>query len=541
MIPNLGTYDNLIILLYFFILAVIVILVYRSKTNTSEDYFLGGRSFGWFSIGISLFATNISSEHIVGLAGSASSRGLAVGQFEWMAIFILLFLGWVLAPLFLKAGVITLPEFLGERYDKRTRQILATISIIAYIITKISITLFASGLLLREVFGWDLYTSSVIMVLTAGVYTLIGGMRTVVYTQIFQGVIIILGSSLVTYFGFVEVGGLSGLTSRLSPEYFHVLKPATDPDFPWTGIILGAPILAIWYWCTDQYIVQRILGASSIDNARKGTIFAASLKILPVFIFVLPGLIAAALFPEIRGDEAYTTLLNSGIIPEGIKGLAIAGVIAALMSSLSSVFNSTSALFVNDFYKLRNPDASEEKLVLIARLSTVITILIAILWVPLVKLISSNLYIYLQKIQSYISPPIAAIFILGFIWKKANSAGSNATLIIGGLISLLFLTVEFAGKEYVSSIPVIKEIFGMNYLYLAVILFFISVVIMVVVSTFAGGEKYSEEWDEKYHVKFQEILLFTPLYKVLRYRKNRSEVIFSIFIVIAAITFWSLF
>lgn len=479
---ELSFLDNGIILVYFLLVLGIGLYYSIKKDQDTKDYFLAGRNLGWFTIGISIFATNISSEHFVGLAGSGAKRGIAVGQFEWMAVFILFLLGYFLAPMYIKSGVYTVPEFLEKRFDRKSRLYLTSVSILAYIITKVSITLFAGGLILHEILDWDIYTSTLIMVLLTGIYTVAGGLRAVVHAQIFQTVLVLSGALLVTFFGLHEVGGLHGLTSKLPADYFTMFKPSSDPDFPWTGILFGAPIIGFWYWCTDQYIVQRIFAARSLTDARKGTILTAVLKISPVFIFVLPGLIAVALFPGAKGDQAFPFLLTSHLLPVGIKGLVIAGIFAAIMSSLASVFNSTSALFTMDYYKLINPSASERKLVLVGRLATTIMVVSAILWVPLIKFISSEIYIYLQSVQAYIGPPIAAVFILGLTIKKINSSGAIWGLAVGGVFGMMRLILEMMVKNGYINNSIISWFAGINYLHFAVLLFGISSFTMLLVS-----------------------------------------------------------
>ena len=478
----LSIIDDTIIIAYFIIVLGIGLYYSRKRDQDSSDYFLAGRNTGWLAVGISLFATNISSEHFLGLAGSGATRGIAVGQFEWMAIFILLLLGYVFAPLYIKAGVYTVPEFIEKRFDRRSRLYLTSISILAYIITKISVSLFAGGLILHEILDWDIYTSTLIMVLLTGLYTVIGGLKAVIYTQIFQTVIFLGGALLLTLFGLHEVGGLNGLYSKLPADYFTMIKPASDPDFPWTGILFGAPIIGFWYWCTDQYIVQRVLAARNISEARKGTFLTAGLKILPMFLLVIPGLIAVALFPGVKGDQAYPFLLTSRILPVGIRGIVIAGVFAAIMSSLASVFNSTSTLFTMDFYRSINPGASERKLVLVGRLATTLMVVTAILWVPLIKFISSEIYIYLQSVQAFISPPIAALFIMGVSYKKVNSKGAIYGLVLGGLIGLVRLLLEMLDHSALLNYSVVTWFVNINYLHFAVLLFAISSATMVLVS-----------------------------------------------------------
>lgn len=474
--------DSIILFLYLVLILSVGLYSSGKKDRTTSDYFLAGRNVGWIAIGLSLFATNISSEHFIGLAGSGASRGLAVAHFELMAIFILIFLGWFLAPIYIKSGVITMPEFLGKRYDQKSRKIFTVTSVIIYIFTKITVTLFAGGLLFQKIFGLNIYTSAIIIILITGIYTVIGGGSAVIRTHVIQGILIILGALILTVFGLNHVGGFSGLTAKLPEHFFQMFKPINDPDFPWTGIIFGAPILAYWYWCTDQFIVQRILSARSVNDACRGSILAATLKITPIFILVLPGLIAVAIFPEVKGDEAYPTLLASNILPMGLKGVVVAGLLGAIMSSLASVFNSTASLFTNDFYKLKNPDSSERKLVLVGRLATTATVVIAIFCVPLVKVIANQVYVYLQSLQAYLSPPITAVFLFGLLSKKVNAKGAVWTLVIGELLGLSRLFIEmFVDSANVDN-PIFLTFVKINYLHFAILLFVVSTVLIFTIS-----------------------------------------------------------
>jgi len=416
--------DIAVIALYFAAVFAIGFRAARTKKKASADYFLAGRDVGWIAVGGSLFASNIGSEHLVGLAGTGAASGLAVGHFEWLAALILLLLGWFFVPFYLRSGVYTMPEFLELRYNAAARWYLTTVSIIGYILTKISVTLFAGGVIIQQLTGLDLWTSAVVIVIATGLYTIAGGLRAVIYTDLMQMYVLIAGSIALTVFGLIEVGGWSGLRQSVPAEFFSIWKPADHPDFPWTGIVLGAPILGIWYWCTDQFIVQRVLAARDLDQARKGTIFAGFLKILPVFIFVLPGVIAAALYADIRegaADQAFPALVTR-LLPVGMTGLVLAGLLAALMSSLSSVFNSASTLITWDVYRKLRPAASERRLVLVGRIATAVLVVLGLLWIPFMKFISSQLYIYLQSVQAYIAPPIVAVFLLGLLLPRLNGA-----------------------------------------------------------------------------------------------------------------------
>ncbi len=540
MIGNLSIIDSFIIILYFLITLLIVLIYFKYREQSSVDYFLAGRNAGWMAVGTSLFATNISSEHIVGLAGSGASRGLAVGQFELFAIFILILLGWVFAPIFIKSKVVTIPQLFTLRYDERIGKYLTVVSIIAYILTKISVTLFAGGLLLKEVLGWDMFTSAIVMVLLTGLYTVVGGMSSVMYTQIFQSIIIIVGSLLLTLFGLKEVGGLSGLAAKLPADFFNLLKPINDPEFPWTGMLFGAPILAIWYWCTDQYIVQRVLASKSIEDARRGTLLTAFLKLFSVFIFVLPGLIAVALYPEITGDNAFPFIVTSHLLPNGIKGFVVAGLIAALMSSLASVIHSTATLYTFDIYKPKHPNSSDRKLVLVGRLAATFIVVSAIIWVPLIKIISTNVYIYLQSIQSYIAPPIAAVFLFGVFWRKANSRGAILTLYFGGVLGLLRLIADLLVTNGLVTHGLIIWFSSINYLHFAILLFIISSVI-IWLNSFLTEDEINPYLQNSRNVFFDTQYTGKNISIINNVGIRKSEIYLFGFIIITTVFFWGVF
>ncbi len=462
----------------------------RHQQETAESYFLANRKMGWLVIGSSLFVTNISSEHLVGLASSGAQNGFVVGHFEWMAIIALLALGWFFAPLFLKARVYTIPEFLEKRFGLSTRLYLTTISILAYVLTKIVITLFAGGLLLNAMLGWDIYTSTLVMVVITGIYTVVGGLRAVMITHVFQMVILILGAFILTFVGLERIGGLSVLVNQLPEHYFDVFRPINDPNFPWTGIIFGAPILAIWYWCTDQYIVQRILSARNLDQARTATIFTGFLKLLPAALMILPGMVAVLLFPEAKGDQIISVLFSGKFLPVGLRGIVLAGFLAAMMSSLASVFNSTATLFTMDFYRMYNPQATERKLVLIGRLATTFIVITAILWIPLTRLFNEQIYLYLQSLQAYIAPPIAAVFVFGIFSQKIRAQAAFKTLLSSGIIGALRLILEFLAKSYHFSFGYLNWFVQINFLHFAVILFLWSTVLL-----------FGLSWLETYRLK----------------------------------------
>ena len=442
--------DWVSIVIYFTILGGIAFWVIRNKKENTEDYFLAGRNVGWFVVGASIFASNIGSEHVVGLAGAGASDKLPLLIYELHA-WIVLILGWVFLPFYQRAGVFTMPEFLEKRFDSRMRWILSVFSIVAYVLTKISVTIYAGGVVVSALLGIDFWTGAIATVILTGIYTVIGGMRAVVYTETLQAIVLIAGASVLTYIGLDRVGGWESMKATITPEYLNMWRPASDPDFPWPSLLISSTIVGIWYWCTDQYIVQRTLTAKNIKEGRRGTIFGALMKLLPVFLFLIPGVIALTL--KMRGelywenaDEAFPVLM-SNLLPAGLRGLVAAGLLAALMSSLASVFNSVSTLFTVDIYKKLYPDTPEKKLVQTGQIATIVVVIIGIFWIPIMSNISGVLYEYLQSVQTYIAPPIAAVFIMGIMHKRINAQGAYITLILGFIIGFGRIFLEIISES----------------------------------------------------------------------------------------------
>ncbi|HUF26373.1 MAG TPA: sodium:solute symporter [Gemmatimonadaceae bacterium] len=474
--------DWLVIVLYFALTMGIAVWVsVRDRTrDTSTDYFLAGRNVGWFIVGASLFASNIGSEHLVGLAGSGAAGGVAVGQFEVLASLMLLLLGWVFVPFYIRSGVFTMPEFLERRYSPGARWYLAVVSIIAYVLTKISVTIAAGGIVFEALMGIDFWTGAFIVVIATGIYTIFGGLRAVLYTDTLQMFVLIGGAVTVTVIGLARLGGWGEMVEGVGPGFMSMWRPMADPDFPWTGILFGAPILGIWYWCTDQFIVQRVLSARSQTEARRATIFAGFLKLLPVFIFVVPGMIAYALVQRgelvlTRNDQALPALVGT-LLPMGLRGIVVAGLLAALMSSLSSVFNSCSTLITWDVYRKLHVNATERQLVLVGQASTAVLVGFGLLWIPLMQLISGQLYQYLQSVQAYISPPIAAVFLLGILWRRVNARGAMAALITGFVLGTARLIAELNKGTLDGWMFRFADV---NFLHFAILLFVICTVVLV--------------------------------------------------------------
>ena len=426
------------------------------------------------------------------MAGTGAASGVTVAQFEILASLILLLLGWVFVPFYLKSGVFTMPEFLERRYSPAARWYLAVISIVGYVLTKISVTIAAGGIVFESLMGIDFWTGALVVVVATGIYTVFGGLRAVLYTDMIQMFVLVGGAILVTLIGLSKLGGWGELYATAGPGFFDLWKPMSDTQFPWTGILFGAPILGVWYWCTDQFIVQRVLSATNEDQARRGTIFGGMLKVLPLFIFVIPGVIAYALSQKglmelSQPDEALPTMIGV-LLPVGLRGIVVAGLLAALMSSLSSVFNSCSTLITWDIYKKLQPSATEKQLVRVGQIATTVLVALGLAWIPMMKLISSQLYVYLQSVQAYISPPIAAVFLLGLFYKRLNARGAIASLAAGFVLGMGRLVAEI----YKSNLDgFLLRYADMNFLHFAVLLFAICSAVLVIASL--TGKPASDE------------------------------------------------
>lgn len=457
--------DWLVIGLFFLVLIGVIVWVMRQKQNNAADYFLGGKDATWLAIGASIFASNIGSEHLIGLAGSGAASGMAMAHWEiqgWM----ILILGWVFVPFYARSMVYTMPEFLEKRFNPASRTILSVISLISYVLTKVAVTVYAGGLVFQQVFGIDtlwgidfFWIAAIGLVLITAVYTIIGGMKSVLYTSVLQTPILLLGSLVILVLGLRELGGWDEMMRICSAvevnEYgdtmTSLIRNNGDPDFPWLGALIGSAVIGFWYWCTDQFIVQRVLSGKNERESRRGTIFGAYLKLLPVFLFLIPGMIAYALHVQTNGD--FLPVLSSGaanydaafptlvakLLPAGLKGIIVCGILAALMSSLASLFNSSSALFTIDFYQRFRPDTDPKKLVRIGQTATIVIVVLGILWIPVMRSIGDVLYVYLQDVQSVLAPGIAAAFLLGICWKRCTAQGGMWALISGLAIGICSL------------------------------------------------------------------------------------------------------
>jgi SSS family solute:Na+ symporter len=525
-----------------FFAGMILVIWYSMKKEeeTSADYFLAGKTAGWLAIGSSIWASNIGSEHLVGLAGAGAKTGLAMSHWEIQA-WLILVLGWVFVPYYSRSRVFTMPEFLEKRFCMGARTFLSLISLVSYVLTKVAVTVWAGGIVFTKVldiktitiFGRDIdffWFCAISLVVITGIYTIIGGMKAVLYTSVLQVPVMLIGSFIIVAVGLWKLGGGEGFIAgwkevenicgaqktQYGDSMLNIIRSFKDPDFPWTGVLFGSAIIGFWYWCTDQYIVQRVLSAPNQTQARRGSIFGAYLKLTPVFIFMIPGLIAFALHQKgllnlgltaegrVDSDGAFPVLVRE-ILPLGIKGIVVGGMMAALMSSLASLFNSSATLFTVDFYKKYRPQSTEKHLVLVGRIATATVVGLGLLWIPLMTGLGKVLYEYLQDVQSLIAPGIAAVFIIGVFSKKATGKAGLWGLIISfilGMFRLLVKVIYFSSidkgggvlKEYIASgtVPsdwsglsvLLMKFLSINWLHYCVFLFFLTFVVIWLISLF---------------------------------------------------------
>ncbi len=496
--------DWIIILFYFLVIAGIAWWSSKNQ-NTTEDYFLAGRNIGWFAVGASLFASNIGSEHIVGLAGSGAANGMAQAHWELHA-WIMIMLGWVFVPFYYRAGVFTMPEFIEKRFDSRSRWVLSIVSLVAYVLTKVSVTVYAGALVFRtllpDTFGTPddaFWVGAFTTVILTGIYTVFGGFRAVVYTEVMQTALLLIGSIFITWFGLSALGGWGELKLILAENanQFALWRPNSDETFPWLGVMIASPIAGIWYWCTDQYIVQRTLAAKSLTDARRGAIFGGFLKVWPVFIFLVPGMIGYALQSKgllpiptdpdgkVLADMVFPSMV-ANLLPVGLRGLVVGGLLSALMSSLASLFNSCATLFTVDIYEKLRPGRPEKFLVRVGRIATGVVVLFGLMWIPVMKRMAegnAGLYDYLQNVSGFLAPPITAIFLLGLFNKRINSHGAFYGLTIGFVLGMFKLTVQsFVQNGLLDPSTILGAIGAYNGYYASGILFLISVALIVTVS-----------------------------------------------------------
>ena len=539
---SLHPVDWIIILGYFALIFGIAYWAYlkERRAETSEGYFLAGRNLGWWIVGASVFSSNIGSEHLVGLAGSGATDGVAMAHYELHA-WCLLVLGWVMVPFYTRSKVFTMPEFLERRFSPVNRTVLSAISLVAYILTKLAVGIFAGGIvfavLIPEVtfLGLDsFWLGSILVIVLTGGYTVLGGMRAVAYTEALQAVVLILGSLLVTYFGLQALGGWGVLREVAGSEMFNLWRPIVpegmsatwapvkeagrmawyfNDNYPWIGMLFCAPVIGLWYWCTDQYIVQRVLSARDERDARRGSIAAAMLKLLPVFIFIIPGMIAFALAKsgqdptlqatffdasgEIIRDNAQQAfpMLVVQVLPTGVRGIVVAGLLAALMSSLAGAFNVSSALFTMDFYSKLRPQASQKQLVWIGRVATGVMVLIGLAWIPVIQG-GKGLYDYLQGIQAYLAPPIFVVFFLGVFVKRMNARGALSALLVGFALGMFRLAVDTPVKLIADFAYAEGSLFwivnNMFFQYYSILILLVCVAVMYAVSYMSEEPDYEK-------------------------------------------------
>ena len=492
---TLATLDWVVIAAYFGLLLAVAWWVVAQKSDNSEDYFLAGRNMGWFVVGASIFASNIGSEHVVGLAGSGAADKFPLLIYELHA-WVVIMLGWVFLPFYVRSGVFTMPEFLEKRFGSKARWFLSLFSLAAYVLTKVSVTLYAGGIVISTLLGVTFMQGALATVILTGIYTVLGGMRAVVYTETLQAIILVIGAATLTVLGLEAAGGWNSVRETVGPEYMNMWRSMDDTSYPWHWLVLSSTIVGIWYWCTDQVIVQRVLTAKNIKEGRRGSIFGAFLKLMPVFLFLIPGIIALVL--KMRGelvwetpDQAFPALMMQ-VLPPGLRGLVAAGLMAALMSSLASVFNSCSTLFTIDIYKKLKPEATEKQMVATGRIATGVVVLLGVLWVPIIeRLAGGTLYEYLQNVQSYIAPPITAVFLLGIFSSRVTYKGALATLFSGIAIAAVRLLMEV----FKTSLPeggFLYNFADMNFLKFSSFFFLYCVAVTILVSLFTPAPDKSK-------------------------------------------------
>jgi len=542
--------DWIVIASYFAILLVVAWWVVRKGKDSAADYFLAGRNLGWWIIGASIFASNIGSEHIVGLAGAGATSGVALAHYELHA-WCLLVLAWVFVPFYMRSMVFTMPEFLERRFSPSSRYVLSIVSIITFIVSKIAVGIFAGGVvfgtLLPELhftigntYVDSFWIGSVLVIALTGLYTALGGMRAVAYNDAVQTFVLILGSACLTFYGLHQLGGWHELRYWCGSEMFNLWKPMIPPGvqgtwspvlqtdatgkivkeawyfngyFPWLGMLICAPIIGLWYWCTDQYIVQRALGAPNERVARRGAIFASFLKLFPVYLFIIPGLICFALAksgkipalgamigPDGKPIDSIAQgafpMLVQYLLPPGLRGLVVAGLLSALMGSLAGVFNACSTLFTVDLYEKWRPGASHHQLVRVGRLATAAMVLVALAWIPVIKG-AQGLYIYLQAVQGYLAPPIFVVFFFGVFFKRMNAKGALWAMIVGFALGTFRMLVDTPvslglrslqnGYQPGSFLWIVNNIY---FQYFSVLITIVSAIVMVVVSHMTAEPDY---------------------------------------------------
>ena len=462
----MGTIELSVILIYLVVivgLGCYVGLRYR-KGSDAKSYFLAGGTLKWPVIGLALFSTNISTIHLIGFAQEGFENGFAHGNFEWMAPFTLIALALFFAPFYFRSKVTTLPDFLERRYNRNCRDWLAAMSIVSAIAIHIGFTLYTGGVVLEGLFGIPIMTSIIVLSVLTGLYTIVGGLLAVVVTESIQTIVLLVGSIILTTIAYVKVGGWSGIEASVEPVKLTMLRSADDPaNLPWYSVFLGYPIIGLWYWCADQTIVQRVLGAKDENHARVGPLFAGFLKILPVFIFVLPGIMCLALvnqgkLPELTDSKNTYDFMIKQLLPPGLTGVMAAALLAALMSTVSGALNSIATLFSYDLFKRWKPETSDQKLVVVGRVATFVAMILAILWSPFVGRFPT-IYQGVNTVICYLAPPITTVFLFGVFWKKASSKAAFITLVSGSALGLVVFILDLNKAVTGWSIPFMMSAF----------------------------------------------------------------------------------
>ena len=462
-----------------FVAAMLAIVLYsmRTKARSGQDYFLSGRESNWLQIGTSIFSSNIGSEHLVGLAGAGFASGMAMAHWEIQS-WLILVLGWVFVPLYDRMKVFTMPEFLELRFSRGSRNVLSLLTIASLVLTKIAVTIYAGDVVVRTLLGIDSvnilgYRMDVFWVIalglafTTGLYTVLGGLRVIMYTAVLQAPVLIFGSLCILYSGLNALGHgdlMAGWRATLAAagNNVHLIRPIGDPEWSWAAVIPGSAIIGFWYWCTDQYIVQRVLAGKNQQQSRRGAILAAFLKLTPVFIFLVPGMIAFALMKShtqgftTSGDAAYTSLVAQ-ILPHGLRGFVACSMIVALMASLASKFNASATLFTMDFFREWYPNASGRTEVVVGRIATTVIVVMGVCWVLVIKSLHSDLYVYLQSVQGYLSPAIAVLFLLGVFWTRATAPAALLAFVVGVIGGFARLAADLVMRDDGTAVTGLKQ------------------------------------------------------------------------------------
>jgi len=518
---------DLIVIAVYFVFVIWLGISLGKKHDSAEDYFLAGRSMIWPFIGISLFASNISSTTLIGLAGDAYSTGISVFNYEWFAVVILIIFAIFFLPFILQARIFTMPEFLEKRFDGRARTYFSVLTLFLNIVVDTAGSLYAGGLMLKLIFPeipmWQTIT---ILAVVAGVYTIAGGLAAVIYTDAAQTILLLIGAVTVTFMALDKIGGWGNVTDVIPGDMLSLIRPLDDPSVPWLGLITGVPLLGFYFWCTNQFMVQRVLSAKNLEHGRWGSLLAGLLKLPVLFIMVLPGTMAILLYPDLpKPDLVYPTLMFD-LLPVGLLGLVIAGFIAALMSQIDSTLNSASTLVTMDFIHKWRPNLDSRQLMKTGRWVTFGFMILAALWAPQIENFGS-LFKYLQKVLSYAVPPVVAMFIVGVLWKRANAQGAFISLVIGVILGALFF--------------VFNELLGItdvHFLYIAPILFVLSSAALVIGSLMTGlpaKEKVENfTWSREFYDNETKELAGLPRYKNFRIQ----SVILLVVTAVLVVSFW---